>query len=1622
MSKKIVAMLMAVAMAFSLLPVTAFAMGGTQEGNSQPVTASDKNLTMNKTVKSNGDGTYTVSLESYATGSVTTTQAPVPMDFVLVLDVSGSMKDEIAYYTYQAINKTSWSVSDVYNAYYQKDILGIPHRTDVTYYAKIDDEYYPVSYQSKWGWGYREHWLEANNKPLGKKVTDSTWKEEVYNQELYTRQTDPNKTTKKLDAMKTAVNNFIDSVAAQKNGATPVAHRISIVKFAGTSTNKVGNDTDRDGENYTQKVTELTDVTANGSVDSLKDAVNALTAGGATATDWGMQKAEDVLTKRESKKNPSIVIMFTDGEPNHENGYWPSVAGDTVQAAKALKDSGTKVYTIGMFKDLQPSNADKVDTYMNGVSSNYPKAVKARNASGVTLGKRVEGSNYYFKADNAGALDQVFQTISESTTTTSPLDASAVVVDNVPSNFALNEGSVKVYTANCIAKNDETFEWNTKTESNIRPTIDDQSISVTGFNFSENWCGLGENKQARGQKLIIEFTISRTNYGGTQPTNAGAYIKAGKEADEKPIISLKDPTVPVTISLGIPEAEVNEKLGVSSQKEYDGSGIPILSALSDKANDLVDGFNNAYVDMALTVTVGNDIYTYKIPAKATTGSWYQGDSTSPMSDGAIGDVKTSKDVNRSTSNEVDVYTYKFDLTLSDAAPNGAADPAEYKGNNASFKITPKDVTVKAQDKSVVAGQLAPTYTAEVTGTIGQETVKYDISCAYDPATSTEGTIDIVPSGADIQGNYNVTYEKGTLTVTGAPVTTGTLKVTKEVQGEDLTLKSLPSNFKITVTGPNSYNRSFPLPETVGDSDKIVTWTISDLPAGEYTVSESSAYVKDYTYTAKYNYVAADQANSATVTVTAGETSTMTVTNTYTKNQGPVTPTEKWDVSKSKTATKLDSNYESKVKLSIPSSEEQLVSDVVFVLDKSTSANLESQALAMLSNLKNQIKKTGAQVNVGVVIFNKVANIANDGKFFDLATEYNDIESAIKQEISSGTNTHAGLLAGKDMLDADKTVDSSRKYLVFVSDGITYMYNKEPTVTAWTFWGDAWNTWAGPDNWASKYGSTEAPSDWNVLIQNIALKVTEQGTRYEYPYEGTVSQATPQENWNTAYANSTDKALYLTYQVYQDIVKAGYHCYAMTAESTSAQTYPWGTSFMSYLSDGKEVTFDNIQDDILYTVSAGSRVEDYMGYVADDYNFDFINNASKLSITVGTGENKETLEAEVIGENHYGFGRIEKEKKPEAVQEMTTSEISYSYELKYVPGEKKGDEHFIWRINVPVSNFAPVALTYSVKLMNPKSASGTYGQYDENGSKNYSGLYTNNSATLYPVDSNSKPGVPENFLKPTVSYTISSGSSGSHSGGSRPSLNTKDHYGYIIGYPVDYYTGQPTTDQTKKPVRPEGKITRAEVATIYFRMLTDESRTKFWSQSSGYSDVKTGDWFNNAVSTLSNAGIIAGYEDGSFRPNGYITRAEFATIAARFFDVTYSGKDLFPDISGHWAKDYINQAANKGFVNGYEDGTFKPDRNITRAEAVTLVNRTLDRHPDKNHFTKDMLVWPDNMDQTKWYYADMQEATNSYTYQMKENSDKTKYENWTKTLPIRNWEALEKAWSNANSSQGSGNVV
>ena len=259
---------------------------------------------------------------------------------------------------------------------------------------------------------------------------------------------------------------------------------------------------------------------------------------------------------------------------------------------------------------------------------------------------------------------------------------------------------------------------------------------------------------------------------------------------------------------------------------------------------------------------------------------------------------------------------------------------------------------------------------------------------------------------------------------------------------------------------------------------------------------------------------------------------------------------------------------------------------------------------------------------------------------------------------------------------------------------------------------------------------------------------------------------------------------------------------------------------------------------------------------------------------------------------------------------------------------------------------------------------------------------------------------------TYTYDQKSGGSGGSGGSSRPStpptvdipddvptgLNGKDHYAYIIGY-------------GNNDVRPQNNITRAEVATIFFRLLTDETREANMTKSNSYNDVKDGDWFCCAVSTLSKMGIIKGYEDGSFKPNDPISRAEFAAIAARFDPDGDKTPASFFDVTSHWAKDEISIAANHGWIKGYEDGSFKPDQKITRAETMTLVNRVLNRLPEtKDDLHKDMKTWVDNMDETAWYYLAVQEATNSHYFK---NKTGTKFEQWTELRDTRDWSELEK---------------
>ena len=422
-------------------------------------------------------------------------------------------------------------------------------------------------------------------------------------------------------------------------------------------------------------------------------------------------------------------------------------------------------------------------------------------------------------------------------------------------------------------------------------------------------------------------------------------------------------------------------------------------------------------------------------------------------------------------------------------------------------------------------------------------------------------------------------------------------------------------------------------------------------------------------------------------------------------------------SKSKTATELDENYQSKVTLSLPSDEEELVSDVLFVLDRSScTQETAEEAGKLLSALQESISQSNASIKVGVVNFRDKAQVAYELQPISGSEDIEAIKAAIATEPEgSGTNVEAGLELAEQILTSDTEVEDSRKYVILATDGLTRLFNDENGVVK-----NIYNE-VNPDNILRVWGNTtgwtfakgfgenfKVPFDgnWGKYFSWVEEKVKADGDMYALDYAtygNELSAEILQESPNLPYikleavddhALNMDRAIYDAYYAYRDLEAQGYHCATVLSGSTEL-----GRAFVDALNNGKTVDFDQIQKEIYYLLDAGSKVDDYMGYVEDDYNFDFVNDVSALSMNVGGQE----YSAIKIEENVYGFA-------PDS-----SVDGGYKYILKYYPAVNEG-EHFTWTTNVPVSNFAPVQLTYTVRLMNPKGEEGTYGQYDEDGSK------------------------------------------------------------------------------------------------------------------------------------------------------------------------------------------------------------------------------------------------------------------------------------------------------------------
>ena len=491
MKRRLMAVLMACVMTLSLLPISAL--------------ATDSGMEFTKDARDNRDGTYTISMEAWATGKTTTQEKPQPLDIALVLDVSGSMDD--------------------------------PFTGD----------------------------------------------------------------QKKIDALKTAVNGFIEGVAEN----SPESN-ISIVKFAGDKANWVGNDTYRENGylyNYTQIVKGLTPVGTE--KDALKDAVNGLRAAGATPADYGMQLAQAALAPSTSG-NSKVVVMFTDGEPNHQNGFDKKVATNVVNTAKSMKDGGTTIYTVGVFTD--PS--DNVKKYMNATSSNYPQAT-AEGKFNVTWG---EGSDkgYYKTASDATELNNIFETIIDniSSAANAALNASTTVVDTLSEYFTFNDtnpvDSVKVYTADW---NGNSWNEAVKAPANVTPSVDGKTVRVTGYNYAEHYVHGTE-----GQKLIIEITVVPSGIGCASPqipTNADGDVPAAQVVLNQTVVT-SAPGKTITGHAVIYDLDGGQSPSNFPKLYYPaGAVVPVTSNVPTKDNHNFTGWmrDNAIVAANMPLEILSDDIT-----------------------------------------------------------------------------------------------------------------------------------------------------------------------------------------------------------------------------------------------------------------------------------------------------------------------------------------------------------------------------------------------------------------------------------------------------------------------------------------------------------------------------------------------------------------------------------------------------------------------------------------------------------------------------------------------------------------------------------------------------------------------------------------------------------------------------------------------------------------------------------------------------------------------------------------------------------------------------------------------------------------------------------------------------
>ena len=844
--KKALALILTLIMVLGLMPA---AMAATDDPI-QSVTKTENDIVINKRIHPNNDGSYALTIEAYATGTSSTTTQSVPLDIVLVLDVSGSMKDAFGG-EYVAQEKE-----------YKKSDFGF--LSDTLYYKYTDNNYYPVYYDRDYNWtdGFKYvlyfydssntvHYLTSDGN-LADSPTYLSEDKTLYTGVLY-KLTRPSK----MNVLKSAVNDFIDTVAddASKNS---VDHQIAIVKFAGTMKHEVGNDKYNEGlysYNYSQTVVGLTSVSEN--VNTLKQKVSELTPGGATAADYGMQLANGLLSNpQEGRKQ--IVVMFTDGEPNHGDGFDSEVANDAISAAKAMKDRKVTVYTIGAIQD--PS--DNVKNFLDYTSSNYPDAESMGNAGGK------EANKYYKLVSTENALAGIFETIaSETTQTSAAANASSVLEDKLTGyfNFAnFSDGNITGCTVQTAARTGADT-WGTPVDaSDVSVSVtgnNNDTIEITGFDYtSADNLVVNKGGQWQGNKLIVTFNIVLNESAkGWQAglnrvdTNASGFACI-KDNEGKKIIALSES----------PQVDV-----YAYEVKYEVTG--------DQPGSFTPSIPAAQVYLAgNSVKVAEGLTTTETSNNGQVGvwkfnGWKKGDE----------EIETIQIPNGPAADENYTITITGTWTFKPTEQFGSLTIAKEFGSDSAFNT-------ENWANATGSKQLTFTIVNENGTPVGTVTLPKNGQWT-DNVELAPGTYTVTESGAEVEG-YNLTVTDGnqrTVTVMGDEASTITFTNTYTKMEDDtgsLTVKKTVSG------GGASYNKEFAFTVTLTTNDDPLTGEVGGVTftngVATFTLKHNqeksiTGIPAGYTYTVTENadgYTQSITSGSATGTIEEGKTATVTFNN------------------------------------------------------------------------------------------------------------------------------------------------------------------------------------------------------------------------------------------------------------------------------------------------------------------------------------------------------------------------------------------------------------------------------------------------------------------------------------------------------------------------------------------------------------------------------------------------------------------------------------------------------------------------------------------------------------------------------------------------------------------------